>query len=154
MAFFAAKANPIVHELAVTSGTDSDTIHELLFAQSQQISSSNRPNTPLLLKMSNTSHTAPDASLAQPPSPHHPQVVGRFTSASGHLTQCWAYSLCTGKYTHRLSNSGGVRQYRCHGDTSPRDTWNFTRSVPCSSNCAFDNKRKRPMHRKRSQSRW
>ena len=90
----------IFHELAVTSGTDSDTIHELLSAQSQQISSSNRPNTPLLLKMSNTSHTAPDASLAQPPSPHHPQVVDRhaheFPSASGHLTHCWAYTLCTG----------------------------------------------------------
>ena len=33
----------IVRELTVTSGIDSDTIHELLFAQSQQISSSDRP---------------------------------------------------------------------------------------------------------------
>ena len=41
----------IVREIAVTTGIDRDTIHELLFTQSQQISSSNRPNTPLLLEM-------------------------------------------------------------------------------------------------------
>ena len=45
-----------VHELTGTSGFHRDTIHELTLAQSQQISSSDRPNT-LLLKMSNTSQS-------------------------------------------------------------------------------------------------
>ena len=128
----------IVHEPTDTSGTDSDTIHELLFVQSQQISSSDRPNTletrfcwcpiraTLLLKL----HWRKCLSWF---SPHHLQVVSRHAHE---FLQCF----------RPLDALSGL--YPVY-----RDTWSFTHSMFCSSNCAFDNKRKRSMSRKRSQSR-
>ena len=135
---FRGENKSIVHELTGTSGINRDTIHELSLAQSQQISSSNRPNTPLLLKMSNTSHTAPDASLVLMNS------------------QCFKpLDVKLGLYPVYWDVDTQVKSDPAVTDTLLRGTSGiFKHSVFSSSNCAVDNKGKRSMHRKGSRSQW
>ena len=45
MAFYSCTSKAVVDELSVTAGVDHVTVHELLFTQSQDISSSSRPST-------------------------------------------------------------------------------------------------------------
>ena len=103
--------------------------------------------------MSDMSHTAPEASLAQPPF-----VV---QSTSGRLTCSWILQCfrpldpLSGLYPVYLDIDTHVESDLAVTDTLLRGTSGiFKYSVFSSSNFAVDNKRKRSMPRKGSRSQW